>query len=87
MEPTATNMQSGVELSFEQAFEQLEAIVRQLEEGGLGLEEALALYERGMALAALCSQRLDQAELRVRQLLTTASGEIVAEPFGGWPET
>lgn len=86
MEPTATNTQSGAELSFEQAFEQLEAIVRRLEEGGLGLEEALALYERGMALAALCSQRLDQAELRVRQLLTTTGGEVVAEPFGGWPE-
>lgn len=87
MEPTIAQEQLAADLSFEQAFEQLETIVRQLEEGGLGLEEALALYERGMALAALCSQRLDQAELRVRQLLTTASGEVAAEPFGGWPET
>lgn len=85
MEPTKE--QVAAELSFEQAFEQLETIVHQLEEGGLGLEEALALYERGMALAALCSQRLDQAELRVRQLLTTAGGEVTAESFGGWPET
>ncbi len=86
MEPTTANAQLAADLSFEQAYEQLEAIVRQLEEGGQGLEEALALYERGMALAALCSQRLDQAELRVRQLLTTAGGEVAAEPFGGWPE-
>ena len=55
-------------LSFEQAFAELEETVRKLEAGGLALEESLALFERGQALAAHCSTQLDQAELKVRQL-------------------
>jgi len=71
-------------LSFEEAFSELEATVRRLEEGGLTLEESLALYERGMELAELCAEHLDQAELRVRQLLPAPGGDITAEPFEGW---
>jgi len=74
-------------LTFEEAYAQLEATVRRLEEGGLSLEESLALYERGMELAALCTEQLDQAELRVRQLLPSPTGEMIAEPFEGWQES
>jgi len=56
------------ELCFEDAFEALEAAVRQLEEGNLTLEESIALYQRGMRLARRCSQVLDEAELQVQQL-------------------
>ena len=56
------------ELSFEDAFQELEETVRRLEAGGLSLEEALALYERGQASAALCSARLDEAELKLSEL-------------------
>ena len=56
------------DLSFEAAFEELESVVEQLEEGALSLEESIALYERGQMLARLCQERLDQAELRVDQL-------------------
>ncbi len=56
------------ELSFEQAFAELEAVVQQLEGGNLPLEEAITLYERGMSLARRCSEALDAAELRVQQL-------------------
>jgi len=55
-------------LSFEEAFHELEAVVQQLEGGDLPLEEAITLYERGMALAGRCSLALDAAELRVQQL-------------------
>jgi len=55
-------------LTFEQAFAELEEAVRRLEAGGLALEESLALFERGQALAARCNAQLDQAELKVRQL-------------------
>jgi len=65
------------ELTFEEAFAELEETVRRLEAGGLTLEESLALYERGQALAARCNHQLDQAELKVRQL--TPEGEEV--PF------
>lgn len=71
-------------LSFEQAFKELQETVRKLEAGSLSLEDSLALFQRGTELAALCNQHLDQAELRVRQLLPAASGDVEAVPFTEW---
>jgi exodeoxyribonuclease VII small subunit len=68
------------DLTFEQAFAELEETVRKLEEGGLALEQSLALFERGQALAAHCSAQLDQAELKLRQL--TPEGIVPFEPEG-----
>lgn len=62
-------------LSFEDAYAELETTVRRLEEGNLPLEEALALYERGIILAQLCARHLDAAELRVEEL-----SQAVSEP-------
>jgi exodeoxyribonuclease VII small subunit len=56
------------ELSFEKALAELEASVHRLEEGHLTLEEAITLYERGMRLAARCSDALESAELQVQEL-------------------
>ncbi|MCC6453914.1 MAG: exodeoxyribonuclease VII small subunit [Caldilineaceae bacterium] len=53
--------------SYEEAYQQLEQILQALENGDLPLEESLKLYELGAALAAYCAQKLDEAELRVRQ--------------------
>ncbi len=55
--------------SFEQARDELEQIVRKLEDGSTSLDEALALWERGEQLHALCRARLDAAEGRVAELL------------------
>ena len=64
-----TKEQPDIEaLTFEQAFAQLERVVAQLEDGDLLLDDALALYSRGQALAMRCAQLLEQAELRVRQV-------------------
>ena len=60
------------DLSFEEAFSELEEIVRQLEAGDLTLDQAMTLFERGMALTAHCNAQLDAAELRVQQLVPTA---------------
>lgn len=57
------------DLTFEQAFGELEMAVQRLEAGDLTLEEAIALYERGMRLARHCSDTLDVAELQVRELV------------------
>jgi len=62
------------ELSFEAGYAELERVVARLQEGGLTLEESLALFERGMALARRCQQQLDQADLRLRQLM--ADGQL-----------
>jgi exodeoxyribonuclease VII small subunit len=56
-------------LSYEQAFSELESIIAALEDEGHSLEESLALFERGQALARHCTDQLDQAELKVKQLL------------------
>jgi len=56
------------DLTFEQAFGELEMTVQRLEAGDLTLEEAIALYERGMRLAQRCSSALDAAELQVQTL-------------------
>jgi exodeoxyribonuclease VII small subunit len=66
--PDVNKMNEIENLTFEQAFTELEETVRKLEAGGLALEESLALFERGQALAARCNAQLDQAELKVRQL-------------------
>ncbi len=55
-------------LSFEEAMHQLEALVSELERDDVGLEQSLKCYEEGVALARLCLDRLDSAELRVREL-------------------
>jgi len=67
-------------MTFEQAFTQLEETVQRLEAGNLSLEESIALFEEGMRLAQLCGTRLDQAELRVSQLVAGPDGYRV-EPF------
>ena len=56
------------ELSYEQAFAELEAIVAELETEERTLDEAIAHYERGQALAKHCADLLDKAELKVQQL-------------------
>ena len=52
-------------LTYEQAREELVDVVRRLETGGATLEESLALWERGEALAAICQQWLDGARARL----------------------
>jgi exodeoxyribonuclease VII small subunit len=55
-------------LSFEEAFAQLDEAVGKLEGGGLSLEESIAIFERAMALVDHCQKGLDQAELKVSKL-------------------
>lgn len=64
-------------LNYEQAFGELEMVVERLGTGDLPLEEALALFEKGQALAARCSELLEQAELKLRQLVPDESGGYV----------
>ena len=63
------------QLSFEEAYEELEEIVTKLESGNLPLEEAVELYERVRRLSDHCQKVLDEAELRVNKL--TDDGELV----------
>ena len=62
------------QLSFERAIEELESIVKRLEEGKVPLEELVAIYERGEALKRRCEDLLRQAEARVQKITLDAAG-------------
>jgi len=67
--------------SFEQSLKQLEQIVRELESGDLPLELALKKFEEGMELSKFCSQKLEETERRITQLMQNSSGAVVEKPF------
>ena len=69
------------DLSYEDAFDELEALVEQLESGELQLEEALSVFERGQALAARCSDLLEKAQLRLTELAPSEDGSLSAVDF------
>lgn len=72
--------------SFEQLYTELETTIERLEAGNLTLDEALALYERGMELAKQCNAMLDSAELRIQELAPAPSAnedETDLELFDG----
>jgi exodeoxyribonuclease VII small subunit len=64
----AEKLQPVDNLTYEQAFAELEKIVLTLESEEHSLDEALAQFERGQALAKHCNTLLDKAEIKVRQV-------------------
>jgi exodeoxyribonuclease VII small subunit len=68
-------------MSFERAIDELESIVKRLEEGKVPLEESVAIYERGEALKRRCEELLRQAEARVERITLDANGR----PAGSEP--
>lgn len=52
-------------LSFEQAMEELEAVVRQLETGKIKLDDAVTAYEKGVKLKQICEEKLAQAKAKI----------------------
>lgn len=77
---TQTNEQADVtKLKYEQAVEQLEDILDQVESGEISLEEALQHTERGAALIEHCRGILDRVEKRVSELMANDQGELEVE--------
>lgn len=69
-------------LTFEQSLLELERAVRELEDGRLGLDEALSRYEQGITLIKRCYGQLKQAEQRIVLLTgTDENGQPVLQPF------
>jgi exodeoxyribonuclease VII small subunit len=66
--------EAGARPSYEQAREELIDVVRRLEAGGLGLEESLALWERGEELATICQEWLDGARERLDAVIAERAG-------------
>jgi len=55
-------------IGLEEALDDLERIVAELEEGKLSLEESLSLFEKGMRLVGLCNAKLEAAEQKIESL-------------------
>ncbi len=66
---------------FEEALDQLEAAVADLEGGELGIDDALARYEDGIKQLRRCQQILKRAEQRVEELLRDSGGELATSPL------
>jgi exodeoxyribonuclease VII small subunit len=66
---------------FEEALDQLEAAVADLEGGELGIDDALARYEDGIKQLRRCQQILKRAEQRVEELLRDSDGELATSPL------
>lgn len=71
-------MVSKNDLNLEDALNDLERIVADLENGRLSLEDSLALFEKGMKLVRLCGSKLEKAEQRIESL----TGEIPEDLSG-----
>lgn len=67
--------------SFEASIQRLDAIVQQLEQGKVPLEEALKLFTEGTALVKTCTETLDKAELEVVKLMKGADGAPVETEY------
>ncbi len=65
----------------------LDTIVAKLEEDKLPLEEMLARYEEGVALARFCGDKLEAAEQKVRLIAKKADGSVTLEEFDDGEET
>ena len=69
------------DINFEKAMERLEQITQELSREGITLEESLALYEEGVALARVCNKKLDETERKIKILQISEDGEIDEKDF------
>ncbi len=67
--------------TFEDSLNELEKIASNLENGDLGLDEAIKEFEKGINLSKECSKKLDEAEKRINILVQGENGELKEESF------
>src|SRR5581483_351852 len=79
--PKFAEMSTPKTKSFESSLEELERIVRELEQGELPLEKSLELFEQGVKLSRECQERLNQAERRIEILIRDNQGRPTMKPL------
>ena len=72
---------TGRKRSFEKALDRLEAIVSEMENGSLDLEEMIRRFEEGQSLLQFCSKKLNEVERKI-EMLVRKENKVVAQPFG-----
>src|SRR5882762_5278125 len=85
--PAAKKPEPPKKPDFERSLARLEEVVRRLESPQLSLDDAMKLFEEGVALSRECQKQLEEAEGRVEILLKKADGKLAAEPFDPERET
>ena len=71
MSPTK---KAGQSLTFEEAYNKLEEIADRLESGDVSLDESMRIFEEGMALIRICTEKLDAAETKITRLVKKEDG-------------
>ena len=79
--PVTKKLEPPKKPEFERSLARLEEVVRKLESPQLSLDEAMKLFEEGVALSRECQKQLEEAEGKVEILLKKADGKLAAEPF------
>jgi exodeoxyribonuclease VII small subunit len=74
------SLPSSSDTSFEDALKRLEALVAEMEGGGLSLDQMIARFEEGSALSDLCGKKLSEVERRIEKLVRK-DGQISTESF------
>lgn len=82
MPKSAKKATATPELPFEEALDQLEELVREMESDQVPLEDLIRKYEEGTRLYLVCEERLEAARGRIEILRKKRNGETVSEPFG-----
>ena len=67
--------------SFEEAMNELESVVEQLERGELSLDESIEVFQKGVELSRYCGRRLDEIEKKITVLIEDEKGEVREEAF------
>jgi exodeoxyribonuclease VII small subunit len=69
------------EASFEDSFSRLEKILESLESEDCTLEETIKLYEEGLTLTKVCYDKLNDAELRIKEINKTAKSSVEIKDY------
>lgn len=72
---------SEKKLTFEEALQKLENIVRELEMGQIKLDDAVEAYEKAMKLKKFCEERLKEAELKIEKIEAGKDGSLELKPL------
>ena len=68
-------------LTFEEALQKLENIVRELETGQIKLDDAVEAYEKAISLKKFCEEKLHAAELKIEKIEIAKDGTPILKPF------
>ncbi|MEM7175276.1 MAG: exodeoxyribonuclease VII small subunit [Chlamydiota bacterium] len=82
MADTATEQQQQDSLSFEEAYDRIEKILKEISQGEVALEKSLKLYEEADKLILACDRKLTTAEQKIEQLSKNRNGELALDSFG-----